>query len=184
MLVGKFGGECKFLMSNVLVIGGTGMLSQACVELSGDADYLAVVARSEMRLSRLGDQVSESCNYFGVSSDWNNEKELEEKLAKLNIEFDLVVAWIHDEVKGAHRAAAKFCNPRGDYFDITSHSGVNLDHVTHVRKRELLELLPKLNYHRVVLGSKNGRWLTNKEISKGVLEAVRLREDIYIAGEV
>lgn len=169
---------------NILVIGGTGMLAEACIKLSEQADFLVVVARAQSRLDSLGQKLLEDCEYFGISADWNDSEELKANLTKLNIKFDMIVAWIHSDAQAAHKVAAGFCKPSAEYFDITSHSGLKPEHITHYRKIDILDIAPKLKYRRVVLGSKDGRWLTNYEISKGLIEATNIKKDIYVVGEV
>ena len=88
--------------SHVLVVGGTGMLREACIHLAARASALTVVARSSAGLRALE---QESANAItGISVDYFTDDEFRKRLAQAVQArgfFDLAVAWLHDS---AHRA--------------------------------------------------------------------------------
>lgn len=168
---------------NILVIGGTGMLAEACIKLSYNADNLVVIAQRRKGLDDLGSKVPNRCNYFGVSVNWHDYEAIKDSLTKLNLKFSLIIAWIHSDAESAHKAVARFCSLGSEYFDITGHSGIKPDHVTYTREKDIESINPGIGYHRVILGSKNGRCLTNSEISQGVLNGINLNKKVYTVGE-
>ena len=100
----------------------------------------------------------------------------------------LLLAWLHDMNRGP-RVAVAVSRPESscDFFQVIGSSGGS-PHGRAKALRSQVEALRCVSYFQVVLGFKRGarasRWLTNDEISEGVLEAVRRREACHIVGTV
>lgn len=163
-------------MKSILVVGGTGMLAALVRDLSCDAQ-VHVIARGKLELDLLAAQ---SKNIHSISVDYTNTSNLERELPGLS--FDTVISWIHSnpEAREAAFVIAKHCT--GDFFDITGSSGRDSSHASHSCAKEISRL-KNVTYHRIVLGSKGDRWLTNNEICEGVHEALRAKRPIFIVGE-
>jgi hypothetical protein len=100
---------------------------------------------------------------------------------------DLVVGWIHDD-ELAIRFAADIvaAEPTCHFFHVVGGATSNPSLIAATFRRRL----PRSNveYHQVILGyvvaDKKARWLTNDEISAGVLDAIARAEPEYVVGTI
>ena len=164
------------LMKRTLVIGGTGMLAGLVHHLAV-YNQVYVIARSERALKALA---GSNHNVIPIVADYTHLEDLKQKLDGLT--FDTIVAWIHSSPSSTEtaRTIARHC--QANFFDITGSDGRNPSHTSHEREIKISKL-SGIAYHRVVLGSKGNRWLTNAEISDGVLEATEKKFPVFIVGE-
>lgn len=165
-------------MKVALVIGGSGMLAKATVELAKDYDVVGVVGRDIAKLDRLKDSSSRIVPIAVDYSDTENFRSVLNSFVKEKGSPELVVSWVHDHTPEATLIAAEHCT--GDFYDITGQAGAQPDHVSYEHETKLSQI----RYHRVILAYKGSRWLTNDEISSGALAAASqgLRE--YVVGEL
>ena len=155
-------------MKNALVVGGTGMLSEASIQLAKEYVIVGVIGRTEVKM----DSVVGNKNIVPLLVDYSDSKALDATLSNFSKKYgkaELVVSWIHGTSPGATQIVAKYCST--DFYEITgsfksSNYSLSLEH-----EKEIA--IMGLNYHRIVLDKINGRWLTNAEISQGVLGAIR-----------
>ena len=102
-----------------------------------------------------------------------------------NGDIDIVVAWIHSTAPSALTIIAKeVSNSKSEWelFHILGSSS-DLNRI----KREVT--MPRgCSYHQVQLGfvieDGHSRWLTNKEISNGVIEAIKKGNKIRTIGQI
>ncbi len=165
-------------MKTALVIGGTGMLKTATETLATKYDVVGVVGRSSSRLS-----VIATDTVIPLQVDYSNSKAPQTCLNKHTDKYgraDLIVSWIHATSPDATLVVADY--GKGDFYEVTG----SPDSVNHsLSFTHEPEITAKgLTYHRVTLGSINGRWLTNQEISQGVLEAVEERNPEFVVGSL
>ncbi|MDE4083565.1 short-chain dehydrogenase [Planococcus maritimus] len=82
-------------MKHALVIGGTGMLAQATLELSRNGYRVSVIGRSEQKMQQLLDQNRNQL--MPVFVDYSNTKAFAAELIKIQQQgtIQLIIAWIH-----------------------------------------------------------------------------------------
>jgi hypothetical protein len=180
------------LHPHTLVIGGTGMLLEATIELAQRSSLLTAVSHSRNALRELGQALSGApCERRLLSLDWHQGADFVAALkrhAQSAGAPSLAVAWLHDPSMGPTIANA--ISPPGSrcaFFQVLGSDAADPD-----RPPDQLyaTLAPggDLDYHQVILGFEKGnngsRWLTHAEISAGVLEAVRNRAPRHIVGIV
>ena len=180
-------------VDHALVIGGTGMLRRATVAIAEHSRKLTVVARTPASLAALASLLSDCQNDLQqryAALDWNQPEKFVLELDRLVKEVGyptLVLAWLHDMNLGPHVAAAvSVPEPHCDFFQIIGSSGSSHGHASALR--EQVEAVSDIRYFQVILEFKReagaSRWLTNDEISNGVLEAIAKREACHIVGMV
>jgi hypothetical protein len=176
-------------VEHALVIGGTGMLRRATVEIAERSRRLTAVARTAASLAILSSLLSARQGDRYETSDWNQPNQFVRDLQRLVNEVGpptLVLAWLHDMNLGP-RVAAAVSTPktRCDFFQVIGSSGAS-PYGGAMAVRNQMETESHVKYFQVVLGfmqeSGSSRWLTNDEISDGVLEAVRKRKAQHIIG--
>jgi NAD(P)-dependent dehydrogenase (short-subunit alcohol dehydrogenase family) len=172
--------------SHTIVVGGTGMLRAASVELAKRSGALTSVARTERSLARLDQEIEDlDCRHRPVRLDYNDLTELRREVAdaiETEGPADLLLAWIHDEQGPVLPALVE---------QVSRHRALPACQVVHVRGSASADPagaedasagrysnLESVAYQQVVLGfhldpeTNASRWLTNDEISAGVLEAI------------
>jgi len=161
---------------HILVVGGTGMLSEMVEALAGDGGRLSLLSRRAS--AREG---GFDCDYhdpaaFGAA--------LEAAIARSG-PIDLAVAWFHTLKIPAPRMLAE--QVRGRMFQVLGSAMADPAHPDRLdTARKVADGLPDCAVRQVVLGFQvetgGSRWLTHPEISQGVLEAVRADRPLTILG--
>ncbi len=186
-------------MSHALVVGGTGMLRDVSIALSGRFDALTVIARRAMRLERLRDALDASCVFEPLAVDYEYEAPLIEALDRVQAAhgpIDLAVCWIHEvapdaprlvaeRIAAAHKAADSMTTPQ--YMHVVGSAAGDPTQVGDAR-RDMVEAVAGVGYRQVILGfvlqGEDSRWLTNREIAAGVVSALDTETDPHIIGTV
>ena len=152
-------------MTRALIIGGTGMLREASFAIRNHYDHMTVAARRP-------EELATALKAESLPIDWRNQPETELKLGKLvPSSLDLLVSWLHDDGLWCITPLESLLRPGGR--SIRVHSSAVGDPAHGVKT----DPPPRADIMRqdVVLGwikEKNGRrWLTNSEISQGVINA-------------
>jgi hypothetical protein len=169
---------------HALVVGGTGMLREAVLALAGTHE-VTVVARGAAPLESLR---AASASVHPVRADYGEcgafERALDGAVAARG-PFALAVAWIHSDAPGAPLTAAR--RVRGRFFHVLGSAAADPARPEPSR-RSRFEALPGLSYHEVILGfvveGGRSRWLTDAEISRGVLDAVAAGRPRTVVGVV
>ncbi|MBH5316857.1 SDR family NAD(P)-dependent oxidoreductase [Paenibacillus sp. GSMTC-2017] len=172
-------------MKHILVVGGTGMLADAVCELNNQGNKVTVIARGESKLEHLHSRCNNPDQFNSISLDYENYEQLQHVLQNDANKFgqiDCVIAWIQSNES---KALGIIMN------EITGTESFNVFHVLGSRSN-LQEVKQGLNipvnckYHQVKLGfiveHNTSRWLTNNEISSGVIRAYNSEEEISIVG--
>ena len=163
---------------HVLVVGGTGMLSGLVEALAGDGGRLS-------RLSRSASQHPGGCD-----CDYHDEaafgRALEAAIRR-NGPIDLAIAWFHTLKIAAPRLLAE--QVRGRMFQVLGSATADPAHPHRLATAAAVSVgLPDCRLRQVVLGFRveggASRWLSNAEISGGVLEAVRADRQLTVVGQV
>ena len=176
-------------MSHCLVIGGTGMLKEVSRQLAYGYDTVSVIGRNKHQMYALSREMEHlNGNLDPLLLDYTDYDELLNQL-ETSIEryggIDLVVSWIHSTAPEAGRLIAEKINGLGvefRFFDVLGSSYADPS------KEEALPdfALENIKYRRVVLGfiieNSNSRWLTDEEISSGVIDAINNDREYSIIG--
>lgn len=178
--------------SHTLIVGGTGMLRAASVELATRSKRLTSVARTQRSLLSLdAELVRSGCIHHTLALDWNVPDrflaEIERHIAATE-PSELTIAWIHDDLLALRLAAAL---ARTGYpmrfFHVIGSARTNPKHIADTLLHGL-KLSPNMRYHQVILGAHTSGgqtwWLTHQEISAGVLQAVEEEQVQRIVGDV
>lgn len=166
------------MSGHVLVVGGTGMLSGLVEALAGDGGRLSLLSRQASQLPG------------GIDCDYHDElafgRALEAALDRHG-PVELAIAWFHTLKIAAPRLLAQ--QVRGRMFQVLGSATADPAHPHRLATAAAVaEGLPECRLRQVVLGFRlvdgASRWLTNDEISGGVLEAVRADRLLTIVGQV
>lgn len=161
---------------HTLIIGGTGMLKKTTEYLSENYETVSVICRNrnriDNRLKNINPLVLDYTNYETLSK---NISEAIEKFGKI----ELVVSWIHSTAPFAPKLIAEKINSHGEpfrFFDILGSAYADPSKNNEDRKNIFSEY-NNLLHREIILGfvveSGSSRWLTNDEISSGVIEAIK-----------
>ncbi|MED1204684.1 short-chain dehydrogenase [Heyndrickxia acidicola] len=168
---------------HAMVIGGTGMLSEVCLNLLQAGYEVSVIGRSQERLQQLAQKADPSEKKTSsrclslISVDYRNSTELQamvRKSIKTHGPILLLVSWIHSTAPLALPIILQEAAHTKEEFRLFHILGSSTD---------LAEMKSKINppahchYRQVKLGfileSHGSRWLTNQEIASGVWNAIR-----------
>ena len=163
---------------HVLVVGGTGMLSGLVEALAGDGGRLSLLSRRA------------SQHPGGFDCDYHDEAGFRAALEAAVLRhgpIDLAVAWFHTLKIAAPRVLAQ--QVRGRMFQVLGSATADPGHPHRLASAAAVaEGLVDCRLRQVVLGFQvigdGSRWLTNDEISAGVLEAVRSDRLLSVIGQV
>lgn len=156
------------------------MLAALTKKLTEEYDIVGVVGRNP---TKIHDLQAFSRRIVGHAVDYSDTASFTDELTHftgIHGRPELVVSWIHSTSPGASLIVANYCD--GDFYDVTGHDGVRPDHLSH--QREKVIKAKGIKYHRVILGRKGNRWLTNQEISDGVHAAIQANQDEFVVGEL
>lgn len=165
---------------HALVVGGTGMLAEAVSGLAGRGYQVSVLARRPERLS--------STNINPIALDYRDSKKLRAGLAEAVSKFgpiSLAVVWIHGTAPEAPYIVAEYV--QGRYFHVLGSAFADPNRLDDERQKRFAQF-EHTDYREVILGfvieQAGARWLTNGEISEGVLKAIRTDARRFIVGVV
>ncbi len=175
---------------HALVVGGTGMLAGAVRGLVQDGWRISVLARAAAPFaSELGAPGRGfDCDYHDIAAFDAALRAAE----AANGPIDLAVAWFRTlKIEAPRRLAEAVggADARGDYIQVLG-SGV-ADPARPDRLATAASVcngLPNCRLSQVILGFQidggRSRWLTNDEISAGVLQAIRAGEARRVIGRI
>ena len=155
------------MKKHAFIVGGTGMLWDVSLWLAAQGYHISVVARDEKRLQELVDTAKD---VTPISLDYHDFDKFRKEIKKLE-NVILVVAWVHSSAKEVLKIIDQEIQNNYKMFHIL---GTNMQKV---------KLSSKCTYKAVFLGKKGNRWLTNQEISAGIIEAIKNDKET-IVGDV
>ena len=181
-------------MSHALIVGGTGMLWNVSIHLAEQFDMVSVIARNSYRLNSLWEEAHhQELHINPLQLDYKDEEHLELSIRDAIKQYgpiDTVVAWFHNAAPEAPVVTARILNDIGKdfrYFDIWGFID-SKDSDPEPEREEELRQFEHLQYRKIILGftyeDDQSRWLTNEEISNGVIEAINKDNPLYIVGEI
>ncbi|MBN8701490.1 MAG: hypothetical protein J0M08_00345 [Bacteroidetes bacterium] len=167
-------------MERILLIGGTGMLLGATTYFCSKNKEVVVLARNKLTSNnqRITFPIkSLVCDYHHTEKFISIiQDEIKEKGA-----FDTIVIWMHSSAKSSLVSLLSFIDERMPKTIIYHIKGSNYS-----TYNDLLQVGSKLIYREIILGSQteNGikRWLTNTEISDGVINALTTEANCSVVG--
>lgn len=167
------------MTGHTLIVGGTGMLSGLTKALAGDGGRLSLLSR---QASAFPDVEGFEVDYYDAAAF---RRALDAAVARSG-PVDLAVAWFHALKLQAPRLLAEQVS--GRMFQVLGSALADPAHPERLeRARAVAADLPDCAARQVVLGFRieagGSRWLTNAEISDGVLEAIRTDRAYTIIGQ-
>jgi molybdopterin-guanine dinucleotide biosynthesis protein A len=151
---------------HALVVGGTGMLASGTRFMARRGHTVTAIARHSIPLGP------------GVTIarlDYRDQELLTVALRRARESrgpIELAVCWIHTDAPEAPRVVADALAPGG-----------RLVQVFGTRVWPLEDVPLHVAYRQVLLGEKDGRWLTHEEISTGLVEAIDADLPVWVVGE-
>jgi hypothetical protein len=169
---------------HTLVVGGTGMLAGLVEALAGDGGRLSLLSRHASRFAG-------PPNVTGYDVDYYDEAAFTAALDTTG-PIDLAVAWLHRmDIPAARRLAEHVGTPNtlGRLFQVLGSATGDPGRPDRLASAaEVAADLSQCRLHQVVLGFEvdgvRSRWLTDAEISAGVLAAVRDDRIYSVVGRV
>ncbi|MCU9615005.1 short-chain dehydrogenase [Caldibacillus lycopersici] len=176
-------------MTHALVIGGTGMLANTSLWLASQGYHVSVIGRNPSKMESLISKAIDHSRITPVIVDYRDKSQLRKKLRETmeqNGQITLVVAWIHSDAEQALQTIVNEVSHQNDekwkLFHVLG-SSKNLSEM-----KATIRLLDSICYHQVQLGfvmeSGYSRWLTNEEISQGVIDAIQNEKLLNTVGTV
>jgi hypothetical protein len=156
-------------VGDVFVMGGTGMLAPA-------VHWLALRAGSVTLASRTPHDLAQDTGATALTLDWNSGALARRTLAARAGRYDMAIIWLHDEASALARPVENVVKKGGRVIRV--HGSLAADPVI----RRLRDPDPRsdvgrqvviLGYHPDDTGVEGKRWLSDIEISGGVIAAVR-----------
>jgi hypothetical protein len=163
---------------HALVVGGTGMLAPVSMELARRGYSTTVIARSSGPLGEMA--AASGGRIFPLQVDYHDAKTLEAGLRRAidaRGSLSLVIAWIHGSATQAPTAVARIAAEGGPvrYLHVLG-SAADDPSLPDQQRRTEFEAIHGVTYEEVILGFIRAhgvsRWLTDDEISDGVLAAI------------
>jgi len=172
-------------MAHILVVGGTGMLYNVCRHLCESVDTVTVIARNKERLNRLGSETKKLVGSINpLSLDYAVYKQLKDDLKKSIITHgpvELAICWIHtSKAPEAATIIADIIDKQNNltkckYYQLLSSATADPSHEK-IDISKNFNSFDNIDFRTILLGfvveRKASRWLTDREICLGVIEAI------------
>ena len=169
------------------------MLKDVTLYFTNHAYTVSVVARNQSGFDNLISLKGESGFINPVKVDYSDNEFFKEKLQNsINTfgEFETVVSWIHSYAESSHKIIAgitgngnAFCN----YYHVTGSADQDPLNIS-VNTEESFKKYENISYRKIILGfvkeENNSRWLTDTEISSGVIDAVNYDKKLHVVGTI
>jgi hypothetical protein len=180
-------------MPHALVVGGTGMLKEVCLYFAKHAFTVSVIARNQSGLNKLIESKGEQGFINPVKVDYMNYEQLKEKIISAIDNYGSIetcICWIHSTAPEAPYVIAGILNEQNvkcKFFHI-----LGSEHANPFTKNSdiqfTFERFVNIIYRKIILGfvieNDSSRWLSNSEISNGVIDAVTNEKDSFVIGTV
>lgn len=179
------------LVKRVLIIGGTGMLRGTTEYFISNNFHVSIIGRDPQKLNYFTSKFPTKKTFNLISIDYTESisflKVIEENI-KNNGSFNIIISWVHsnglnsflqliDVVKKSNDQALLYHIKGSSFYDSAQNNSFNR-----------LIKSNKLIYREIFLGYKRennlSRWLTNDEISSGVIKAIKSNNAISIIGRI
>ncbi|GGP11977.1 short-chain dehydrogenase [Oceanobacillus neutriphilus] len=175
------------ILSHALIIGGTGMLSEASLWLADTSAKISIIARDQRKMERLLSKANPDAFITPLLVDYKDSTALRENIRNCiqqNGPIDLVVAWIHSNSNHALDIISQEVAQQGSAWKLYHVLGSSSDAAQ--IKETAVKKYPGCQYRQIQLGfileKKHSRWLTNQEISEGVIDAIVNEKSVKVVG--
>ncbi|WP_152655656.1 short-chain dehydrogenase [Oceanobacillus sp. CFH 90083] len=179
--------KLKSFPAHTLVIGGTGMLSAASLWLADRSGKVSIIARNQGKMERLTAKADSTAPITPLLVDYKDSIALKDKIRpciRKNGPVDLVVAWIHSNSNNALDSIAHEIAQESVSWKLYHVLGSSSD-LSQI-KEAAIKQYPGCQYRQIQLGfileKGYSRWLTNQEISEGVIDAVAYDREVKVIG--
>ena len=173
-------------MNHALVIGGTGMLAKVSLWLVNEGYHVSVIGRNTHKMKELIGLSKDEFLITPILVDYRMDEELREQLklsVKKNGQFDIVVAWVHSIGKNVLNEISQGFSGT-DYPWRLFHVLGSQSNLETVKKQVIKD--KNCLYSQVQLGfiieGQTSRWLTNEEISNGVIKSIKEDKLVNLIG--
>jgi len=170
------------------------MLFDASLYVAKMSTVTTMIARTPSKLQQLKSDTAQLNSLINpIALDYTDSDQL---ISQLECSIDqhgpveLAVLWIHSTAPDAPSAIGSLVNKTSKHakiYHVRGSSVANpnkLDYDNHQSLRELKNVA----FHEIILGfvveESRSRWLTNKEISQGVIEAIENEAEKFVVGAV
>lgn len=175
-------------LKHALIIGGTGMLVNAALHVAANAEHISLFSRNVSRMQRV-ENLATNAGSHGMFHfyplDYSNLASIRQSVdaaLQKSGPADLVIAWIHSSSAGTFETlleeVALLQSSEWRLYHVRG-SNAYLEHAS-------IQVPDGCLYREVILGfvleNSKSRWLTNKEISAGVTEAILKDQSRFIVG--
>jgi hypothetical protein len=160
-----------------LVIGGSGMLAGTSLWLAELSKEVYVSGRNILKLQKL---VDKKRNIIPLIIDNKDQRNFKESLDKIKGRIDLVVAWIHSDAKDSLDVLIRDLAYRRGETKLYVINGIANGNQTVSPNENISYNIIRLGF---IMENENSRWLTDEEISNGVISAIRSGKSDYTVGE-
>ncbi len=180
-------------MPHALVVGGTGMLKGVPLYFAQHGYTVSVIARNQNKFEEL--IFSKGIHGFinPVKADYNDYEKLGKKLQNaISIygPIETAVCWIHSTAPEAPFVITEILNNQNSkvkFYKVLGMPDVQPDGQN--KKFEMsIAGYENIIYKKIILGfvieDGASRWLTNTEISNGVIDAIKNEDDEFIVGRI
>jgi hypothetical protein len=178
-------------MNHILIVGGTGMLQDVAGYYTAQRYYVTVLARNAERLFLLKKMfIKQPGKIIPIAQDYRDWRTSIEKI-KDTIEMigpvDTAILWIHDtgEIFSDKLKALLFTHhPLTKVYQLQGSASAHPISLTNVEWKYKYPEYYREIYLGYVQNGSSTRWLNNKEIAGGVIEAIENDGTNYTIGEL
>lgn len=166
---------------HALVIGGTGMLAEVCLQLAREDYFVSIIGRTLSKFKRLQND-SPPNSIFPLLADYDTDDVYDyiNDAIQERGPFDLIISWTSN-----YSALERICemNDGDTLFRLFQVKGSG-----RYFEDEPIRIPSLCKYRKVYLGfvmEENGpRWLTHGEIANGVIKQIETDEEVGIIGQI
>ena len=180
-------------MPHALIVGGTGMLKGVPNYLTQHGYTVSVIARNPNGLNKLIESKSEHGFINPIRVDYSDYYLLEEKLKSALDSFgkiETAVCWIHSTASEAPFIIAGILNKQNikvKFYHVLGSANIPPDGRNQKFESEISGY-ENIIYRKITLGfvieDDKSRWLTDTEISNGVIDAVIKEDNNFVVGKI
>lgn len=180
-------------MPHVLIVGGTGMLKDVPLYFAKYGFTVSVIARDQNNLNKLIESKSEHGFINPLRVDYSDYYMLEEKLKSAIDNYgkiETAVCWIHSTAPEAPFIIASILNEQNikvKFYHVFGSANISPDG-RNLKFESEISGYENIIYRKIILGFvieyDKSRWLTDTEISNGVIDAVIKEDNNFVVGRI
>lgn len=179
------------MMKHILIVGGTGMIREATTHFIEQGHIVSIMSRDENRVEAFRKKYPrKKGRIWPIVQDYSNPIEAVAKVqeaAKMFVRIDLAILWIHDTESAFSERVKRFLfshNPKVKVFQLLGSTSSN----PMTLSKDTWKVRYPNGYREIFLGyhknDDSARWLTNREISEGTIDAVEGDHFRSVIGEI